>query len=159
MSSVLRLNSLVKRFIISWKIESFSDSVECITKKRASSKVLKFRSPDRYDGIYLLNTFKWSAQQRTASGKHWSKLFVDISWPIHSQDFNTNSSIWHAFLSLLVLIIISFTCGWYLSLFSFNTRSLGNNILILWDENTYWSHMGNSRTNRKGICGPYCSLT
>ena len=55
----------------------------------------------------------------------YNKLCVDISWPFHSQDLHVNSSV-------------SITCGWYLPLFSFNTCSL-DNVLILWRKNTYWS--------------------
>ena len=104
--------------------------------------VLRTRQSDVRERASLsqadLSTFRFDVVYKFIAFTICDKLCVDISWPFHS-----HSSVCHTFLNLIVLIIwcqtISITSGWYLPLFSFNTCSLGNNILILWRENTYWS--------------------
>ena len=93
--------------------------------------------------VFLLIQLKFT---RTASGSTdvfkfcqyafiiYSKLCVDISWPFHSQNFHTCLPYISHFVRFDNLVFnesISFTCGWYLSLFSFNTCSLDNNIYHL----------------------------
>ena len=83
-----------------------------------------------------------------------SKVCVDISWPFHSQEFNMNSSVCHyisQFVSFAKLVLhqtISFTCGWYFWLFSFNTCLLDNTMrrkyLLVTDR-------GSSRTNHGNL--------